>query len=62
MALKGTSEQVKERIFSNLSERAGDNLKEEMDLLGPRGNLEHWVNQQAAHARTQHGYSYTLSD
>jgi len=36
MALKGTSEAVRERIYSNLSERASDNLKEEMDLLGPQ--------------------------
>jgi len=36
MALKGTSEIVKERIYVNLSERAGENLKEEMDLLGPQ--------------------------
>jgi flagellar motor switch protein FliG len=36
MGLKGTSEQVRERIYTNLSERAGDNLKEEMELLGPQ--------------------------
>ena len=36
LALKGTSETVKEKIFTNLSERAQENLKEEMDLLGPQ--------------------------
>ena len=36
MALKGTSEGVKEKILTNLSERAGENLKEEMELLGPQ--------------------------
>ncbi|MGH9106142.1 MAG: flagellar motor switch protein FliG [Acidimicrobiales bacterium] len=36
MGLKGTSEDVKGRILANLSERAGENLKEEMDLLGPQ--------------------------
>lgn len=36
MALKGTSEMVKDRIFANLSERATENLKEEMELLGPQ--------------------------
>ena len=36
MALKGTSESVKDRLFSNLSERASENLKEEMELLGPQ--------------------------
>jgi flagellar motor switch protein FliG len=36
MALKGTSEMVRERIFTNLSERAGENLKEEIELLGPQ--------------------------
>ncbi len=36
MGLKGTTEAVKERIYTNLSERAGENLKEEMDLLGPQ--------------------------
>ncbi len=36
LGLKGTSEHVRERISSNLSERAQENLKEEMDLLGPQ--------------------------
>jgi flagellar motor switch protein FliG len=36
MGLKGTSELVRERISSNLSERASENLKEEMELLGPQ--------------------------
>ena len=36
MALKGTTEAVRERIYTNLSERASENLKEEMDLLGPQ--------------------------
>ncbi len=36
LGLKGTSEQVRERVSSNLSERAQENLREEMDLLGPQ--------------------------
>ncbi|HTV10774.1 MAG TPA: flagellar motor switch protein FliG [Acidimicrobiales bacterium] len=36
MAMKGTSDVLRERIFSNLSERATENLREEMDLLGPQ--------------------------
>jgi flagellar motor switch protein FliG len=36
LGLKGTSEKVRERISSNLSERAQENLREEMDLLGPQ--------------------------
>jgi flagellar motor switch protein FliG len=36
LALKGTTDTVKQRIFTNLSERAQENLKEEMDLLGPQ--------------------------
>lgn len=35
LALKGAAEEVKEKILSNLSERARENLVEEMDLLGP---------------------------
>jgi flagellar motor switch protein FliG len=36
LGLKGTSEAVRERISANLSERAQENLREEMDLLGPQ--------------------------
>jgi flagellar motor switch protein FliG len=36
LALKGTSDGVRERLFANLSERAQENLKEEMELLGPQ--------------------------
>jgi flagellar motor switch protein FliG len=35
MALKGASEELKEKILSNMSKRAGDLLREEMDYLGP---------------------------
>ncbi|MDU1413195.1 MAG: flagellar motor switch protein FliG [Clostridium sp.] len=35
MALKGTSEQVVETIVRNLSKRAGETLKEDMEFLGP---------------------------
>jgi flagellar motor switch protein FliG len=35
LALKGVSEQVRNKITSNLSERAGENLIEEMEILGP---------------------------
>lgn len=34
-ALKTASEQLKEKIFNNLSERAADMLKEDMDIMGP---------------------------
>ncbi|MGC8625990.1 MAG: flagellar motor switch protein FliG [Acidimicrobiales bacterium] len=36
LALKGTSEAVRQKVYANLSERAQENLKEEMDLLGPQ--------------------------
>lgn len=36
MALKGTSDSVRNKVFTNLSERAAENLKEEIDLLGPQ--------------------------
>ena len=36
LALKGTSEAVRDRIYVNLSERASENLREEMELLGPQ--------------------------
>ncbi len=36
MALKAAPERLKEKIFGNLSERARDNLKEEIDILGPQ--------------------------
>jgi flagellar motor switch protein FliG len=35
MALKGASEQLKERILGNMSKRAADLLREEMEYLGP---------------------------
>jgi flagellar motor switch protein FliG len=35
MALKGASEELKDKIFKNMSKRAADLLKEEMDYLGP---------------------------
>lgn len=34
MALKGTKEQVRQKIFSNVSSRAAQNLAEEIDMLG----------------------------
>ncbi len=34
MALKGASTELKEKIFGNMSERAGDMLREEMDYFG----------------------------
>jgi flagellar motor switch protein FliG len=36
LALKGAPEHLKERVFQNLSERARENLKEEIDILGPQ--------------------------
>ncbi len=35
MALKGSSEELKEKVLGNLSSRASDLLREEMDYLGP---------------------------
>jgi flagellar motor switch protein FliG len=35
MALKGASDTLKQKIFSNLSQRATDTLREEMEYLGP---------------------------
>jgi flagellar motor switch protein FliG len=35
MALKGASDMLKTKIFSNLSQRAADTLREEMEYLGP---------------------------
>jgi len=35
MALKGASEELKDKIFKNMSKRAADMLREEMDYLGP---------------------------
>ncbi|MCA9231374.1 MAG: flagellar motor switch protein FliG [Planctomycetales bacterium] len=34
LALKGASPDLKEKIFSNMSQRAGDMLKEEMEFMG----------------------------
>lgn len=34
-ALKGASQEVRQKIMQNLSERARENLEEEIDLLGP---------------------------
>lgn len=34
VALKGATEEIRSRFFSNMSKRAGDLLKEEMDVLG----------------------------
>jgi flagellar motor switch protein FliG len=36
LALKGAPEHLKEKVFQNLSERARENLKEEIDILGPQ--------------------------
>lgn len=35
MALKGASEEVKNRTLKNISKRAGDMLREDMDYMGP---------------------------
>jgi len=34
VALKGASEEIRSRFFANMSKRAGELLKDEMDLLG----------------------------
>ena len=35
LALKGANEDVKQRIFSNMSTRAADMLTEDMEFMGP---------------------------
>ena len=35
MALKGANPELKEKILANMSKRAGDMLREEMEYLGP---------------------------
>ena len=35
IALKAASEEVKDKVFRNMSERAGSMLREEMEDLGP---------------------------
>ena len=35
MALKGASDELKDKILGNMSKRAADMLREEMDYLGP---------------------------
>jgi flagellar motor switch protein FliG len=35
MALKGASEELKQKVMNNMSQRAGDMLREEMEYLGP---------------------------
>ncbi len=36
LALKAAPERLKEKVFGNLSERARENLKEEIEILGPQ--------------------------
>lgn len=36
LALKTASDEIKESIFNSISKRAGETLREEIDLLGPR--------------------------
>ncbi|MBI5943509.1 MAG: flagellar motor switch protein FliG [Chloroflexi bacterium] len=36
LALKGSPERLKEKVYQNLSERARENLREEIDILGPQ--------------------------
>jgi flagellar motor switch protein FliG len=36
LALKGSPDHLRDKVFNNLSERARDNLKEEIDILGPQ--------------------------
>jgi flagellar motor switch protein FliG len=35
LALKGANDDVKEKIFKNMSERAGAMLKDDMEFMGP---------------------------
>ncbi len=36
VALKGTSEDIQEKVFRNLSQRAARNVKEDMEFMGPK--------------------------
>lgn len=36
LALKGAPDRLREKIYANMSERARENLKEEIDILGPQ--------------------------
>jgi flagellar motor switch protein FliG len=36
LALKGSPDRLKDKIYNNLSERARENLKEELEILGPQ--------------------------
>ena len=36
MALKGTSDALKDKVFQNLSKHAGDMIREEMEAIGPK--------------------------
>jgi flagellar motor switch protein FliG len=36
LALKGGTERLKDLVYRNLSERARENLKEEIEVLGPQ--------------------------
>jgi flagellar motor switch protein FliG len=47
MALKGASDEVKEKIFKNMSERAGEMLMEEIEAIGPARMREVEEAQQA---------------
>ncbi len=35
LALKGATEEIKDKIFDNMSKRAGEGIKEDMDYMGP---------------------------
>jgi len=35
LALKGASEDLKDRFFKNMSERAGTMIREELEFMGP---------------------------
>jgi len=41
LSLKATSEELKQKIFGNMSERAAEMLKEELELTGPVRILSH---------------------
>jgi len=46
VALKGASKELQEKVFSNLSQRAGDMLKEDMEAMGPVKRAEVYKTQQ----------------
>lgn len=46
MALKGAPDRIRDLIYRNMSERARDNLKEELEILGPQRARDVYASQR----------------